>query len=332
MLRNVSAIIPLRLDSNRPDLIDRVERLAQQCQNMGIRVVVVQEIFGKDKPLIELGLDKRLFELVTYTSSSSTFNLAKARNFALSKIKTDWLITLDADLVLPQNFGPSLKVLLASDLSNSETFFVTVPVVYAVENVSASDLSNIRTFGEAVYGSMGFHHWALGSSVILVRSTYIRKLGGYQEAYCGWGYEDHDMAMQLVSRDPTFITPYDARVFDPRPMQDVTRYVGWRAKYALYGYLALNYGLFLLHLHHPKNDTFYNSQRIKENKEKFMSRLKKMDFPIFERVTFDKDSPLYSQYHLYFEQIHLGKKMAAIRSFLLRSRFIVSAYRKIRRI
>ena len=326
----ITAIIPFKCDGARQDLLDRVERLANQCQTNGMQVVLVQELTEAERPTTRFNGESPYCKLVSYSDNGENFSLSKARNFGLSFVTTEWLITLDADLILPPTFGLSLNALLETQLFERETFFLTLPVIYAGENVNLSNLLKIQNFGEAVFGGTDIEHWALGSSVIIVRSAYLRKLGGYHEAYLGWGYEDHDMAMQLVSRDNTFLTAYDSRVFDPRPMQNVTRYVGWRAKYALYGRLALNFGLFLLHQYHPKNTRFAFNELVKENETTFRRRLAKIEFPIFRLVVFGKDSTLYSQYHLYFEQLHLGRVMAAIKNFMLRSRFIIKVYRKLR--
>ncbi|WP_105103978.1 glycosyltransferase [Microbulbifer pacificus] len=327
----VTAIIPFKTDSSRPDLKERVKALAGECVFQGFSVIVVQHTENGEKPIELNDSIKKSVNLLTY-SDNSIFNLSKARNIGLKSCDSEWCIFLDADLVLPKQFSVGLERLFSSNIVASETFFLTLPVVYVSENVPVSKLQLAENFGEFVCGDIPIDHWVLGSSVIVARSKYLKKLGGYCELYRGWGYEDHDMAMHLVSRDSTFITPRKSHLFDPRPMQSLSRYVGWRAKYALYGRLATMYNLFLLHAYHSKNTYFSGSSFVSNNLQTFVKRSKALVFPSFEEVKFHPGHPIYSQYHLFFEQAKKGRLIATIRDFLLRKNRVVRAYRKIMRI
>ncbi|WP_288129608.1 galactosyltransferase-related protein [Microbulbifer sp.] len=328
-LVKITAIIPVKLNSERMDLPSRLLRLVHQCVAQGVKVAIAQE-YGKKTEIIPnevISLDG--VKLVAYESTSA-FNLAKARNKALEIVDTEWVIFLDADLLLPNSFLEMINKVLHNKFARSPSFFLSVPVFYLSKNSSALSLTNNSGCADLIYGNGEVEHWALSSSVILTRKSTIRSLGGYNEEYCGWGYEDHDMAARLVSRDATFLVPDYPHIFDPRPMQSLTRYLGWRAKYALYGRLSLEYGLYLVHEYHPKNNDFVDFELVDRNRKIFRENLKKIKFMNFKKVHFSASSMIYAQYYLYFEQKRNGKVLAMVKDWLLRSPGFVKTYQKLR--
>lgn len=90
------------------------------------------------------------------------FNLARARNLGAAAATAPWLFFVDADVIVSRDFAPVLRSMLR-------------PGGYLAPNPRPDDL------------------WG----AILVAREDFQAIGGYDEAFEGWGSEDVDIAARL---------------------------------------------------------------------------------------------------------------------------------------
>ena len=266
---SVTAIIPVRSSVEREDVVDRSLRLALQMKKLSFEVIIVVD----DAPGSEYRSLAGSFR-VTFTERKNVpMSLSICRNLGANLASTTWLLFLDADLDSSLINKDDFDSVMDSGYLRNPNSFLTLPVFYLAH--SGAKLSKLDLL---INHSLGY--LAGASSVVLVRRDTFFKLGGYDEAFVGWGYEDHDFARKLVANQDFFPLPKRPQVFDPRPTDEQADYVGWRSLYSYVGDLALNAGLLFLHQPHAKCDRFLDYKLINCNRERFIKNSKNQSFPL----------------------------------------------------
>ncbi|MES2013552.1 MAG: glycosyltransferase [Pseudomonadota bacterium] len=119
----------------------------------------------------------------------SGFNVARARNIGAKAATTPWLLFIDADIVVSDDLADWLSHGLQPD-----NFYIT-------SNFGATDVSGTCFCAKLAFDSVG----------------------GYDEAFSGWGGEDDDFYLQL-SRAGQHLLNYPAALFSAIPHSDEERF------------------------------------------------------------------------------------------------------------
>ncbi len=266
----LTAIIPIDLNRRPRDLIKKAVSLAKSAQKNNIR-----SIFGHNNSntLYDRLLLKKLsaFPLVTVNSETKTtenINAAALRNLAFKSVETDYIVLLDVDIY------PDFEVLskYLHRLKDLEKPFYVLPCLYLTKHgtkilnknrVSLDDLKN-RFFS---FSRKEFLHLASPSSVTILKSKDYKAINGFDESYCGHGYEDFDFLVrlyeyhQLINKSTDFLQDLSAR--SPLFSVGFRRYLGESCLEVLVEKDMV------FHLYHDKehHENYYLSR--KENYKKF---------------------------------------------------------------
>lgn len=125
-----------------------------------------------------------------YTDTRGMFwNRSHALNTGVGHTKADYLITIDIDLIFPNNF------IEITHAAISDTHYLRYSYYYLPKGFKHFDLLNNpsnnlwqtleKTSTETNYGVLGFH------------KGVFQKVGGYDEFYRMWGLEDIDFAQRI---------------------------------------------------------------------------------------------------------------------------------------
>ncbi len=142
------------------------------------------------------------------------FRLAAIRNLAISSATGDYIIQIDGDIVLhprfiedhaaaalPGRFACGSRALLSKELSEQviargDADKVS-PLTQGVFN--RKNLMRLPALSKLIarYGSKKLKYRGCNMAFWL---SDLREANGYDEAYSGWGCEDHDLAARLENR------------------------------------------------------------------------------------------------------------------------------------
>ena len=199
-----------------------------QALQQTLRSVVHQTIKPNEILIADDGSDERTANLIQQFKSNHPslniihvwhedkgFRLAAIRNMAISKAQSDYIIQIDGDIILDQNFiedhlsikakgffvtGSRLllgkkitEVLLESDKVNFTTlrwqgknFFNTLRIPFLMRLL------------QNTYKTKGKHlDYVKGCNMAFWKSD-LYLVNGYDEAFIGWGREDSDICIRLI--------------------------------------------------------------------------------------------------------------------------------------
>lgn len=186
------------------------------------------------------------------------WNASKARNIALLNSDADYVFFEDLDLLSHKDFyqwiNSQVEVLIAS----SEWPFFVVPVSYLTEDGSSAIHSPLKDdeynrFTTEIYKAkssniINFH--VPTSSYLLCSRKHALEVGGYDEAFEGWGFEDSDFWLRLL-RSVNIDKPRDFYRLDTREYSNQVQWRGWRALFRVFGDLLAFKGIYSFHIWHP---------------------------------------------------------------------------------
>ena len=257
----LSVIIPLRISTVRDDPETRINyALADpNLRDLNIEFILVDD--GSDPERWEqckTNLPKFVRTAKTDSPTGSPYNGSKARNLGVSIARGDKLLLLDIDLHVYPGFYAS--VLAEADklkIGKYPNRFLMVPVIYLTE-IGADDFFNTqpecrRNYSIDAYltaDTVRFEKFSSGTSVILLDRDHYRRLGGFDERFEGWGFEDHEFITRLIRLDRFFPKP-PAWSVSYGNFNSIGEYFGWRSAYRLYGDWCFAKGLCLTHIPHP---------------------------------------------------------------------------------
>lgn len=195
------------------------------------------------------------------------FSLARARNAGLAMARGQYVLFDDLDMVYPSDFLPSLMQELAL-LELGPLSFLSLPVLYLSEASTRRvvDKGSVDPFAAEFLSRMQFEdprghpanqtidHFAPASAILAMPTETARGVGGYDEAFEGWGGEDRDFIFRLLAANDALPLPVAFGATRLGNLADVHRFEGWRALFRLHGDYCARKGLYGYHLHHAPND------------------------------------------------------------------------------
>lgn len=202
------------------------------------------------------------------------FNLSRARNVAILKSQADYLIYEDVDLISHRDFYQWINQQIQSMLIDRNWPFLVIPVAYLSEKFSVECYAEI---GDVVYDeivseifnpdSLRIDFYAAASSHIVCSRKLSKLIGGFDESFEGWGFEDSDFELRFL-RKLNIEKPRDFYKLDTRPYTNQTQWSGWRTLFRIFADIMAQKGIYSFHLWHPKPEHRSDSIR-KKNHEIF---------------------------------------------------------------
>jgi predicted glycosyltransferase involved in capsule biosynthesis len=304
---NLSVIIPIRITVQREDILQRLAYCRQDylldeshntrtVDNHNIEFIVVDDgtelrhVQDLQQRCNELGLRY----LTTGVEPQQIFNLARARNHAARYAKGKLILFMDVDLKPYQGFYQD--ILNEAELINMNTHinqFLMCPVIYLTEQgtkyFSTQKISLRRQF--AINAMLKkddgiIEKYSHGTSVIIINRHYYLSVGGQDEAFEGWGYEDYEFTTRLMMKNPKFPIPENWESMAGNFMT-INKYSGWKAAYRLHGDWLANKGIYLFHAYHQTDNNFKSN--LGKNGRLLLKQLKR------ERDTIDPKPLTYPE-------------------------------------
>ena len=278
-MTKLSVIVPVRTNTN----YDVVERLAfnlydKELDRNLVEFIVVDdgsdgigrtELKNKCK---SLGL--RYFRI---DSEDKYFSLARARNFGVQNANGEYILIKDVDFCPYDGFySDILDEINLWDLENNKEEFFTIPAIWLTEEGSKQFLEdNSRYTAKKMVQkylefdtSMFEFEVPTGSTLVMSKHHYL-SIGGQNELFDRWGFEDHEFAVRLLQFSNKFPRPINATEYKSDLYGDYVKYEGFRARYRLHGDILAQQGIYAFHVNHPISKEFRSKEIRDKNKNLF---------------------------------------------------------------
>lgn len=311
----LTVIVCVRPNNSRPDLLERLSlALDDPHRPENVEFLVVED--GSLPHQLEelkaaIPADARL--LSTRASPESRFNLARARNVGALHAAGDFVMFMDADLAPYPGFY--CDILAEAELAQMQSHparFLMVPVIYLTEeghclyNEAPLHLRRSLAINAMLSGdSELIEKYSSGTSVIVVNRVHYHAIGGQDEDFDGWGFEDYEFNTRLMLEEKRMPEP-ESWLSMAGNFMKIKSYEGWKAAYRLHGDWLANKGIYLIHLPHPTDGDY------RDNEAANLKRLQTKMRIAYEGDNFPPPRPLNSDsqtlilrrdpfcYHRYF--------------------------------
>lgn len=270
---SVDIVIPVRAREEY-DLVSRLEFRAKYNLPLNFNFLVVD--YGSKFPenlAIQSACEKHGFKYIFSDTSSELWNASEARNIALLSSNADYIIFEDLDLISHTDFYYWIANQIESLIIKRNWPFFVVPVSYLTESASEhidsplsdkeyDDLTS-EIFNANDSEIISFH--APVSSYLICSRQHALFVGGYDNSFEGWGFEDSDFWLRLLKKS-NIDYPREFYKLDTRPYSNQVQWRGWRALFRIFGDLLSNKGIYSFHKWHPIAE--HRSPEIREKNHK----------------------------------------------------------------
>lgn len=264
----ISVIIPIRITSIRRDIFKRLSYCYSEETN-NIEYIVVDDgssVFDArllEQRCVELGYKY----ISTNTSKDMMFNLARARNKGATEAQGKYILFLDVDLLTyPGFYYDIITEVELQDIKHNSDVFLMFPVIYfnyQGMQIYLEQKDYLKKHFASQIMIEGKDHliekYSYGTSAILVDRLYYLTIGGQNEDFEGWGFEDYDFTIKMMKLSSKFFTPSNYSSMSGNFMS-ITRYSGWKAEYRLYGMWMARKGIYLYHVPHEIDSDYKGNQ------------------------------------------------------------------------
>ncbi len=231
-------------------------------------------------------------------------NMARARNAGVKRAKTKYIMFMDVDLhPYPGYYGDLLAETGRQGLARHEDDLVMTAVVYLTRDgterfFKISDERRKALFLEAAEkGDRSLiEKVSTGTSAVLLHRRRYLELGGYDESFEQWGYEDIEYNLRHIHASDRFPLPADFAKEIGR-LSDIDVYRGWKSIYRLYGEMTFARKIVLFHLWHDIDRDSTYVRGYERNRQRFVRKLKALaSRPRSETVRVPFEDPVFDRY------------------------------------
>ena len=274
----LSVLIPVRTTENY-DIVERLKfKKKDKSIPNNIEFIVIDDGSDENGALklkiesINLG-----YKYIRIDSEDKFFSLARARNIGAKNANGKYLLLEDVDLAPYDGFySDIIDEIRIWDLDKKQEDFFTIPTIYLTKKGSNEFLENnsrlkaktlVQKFLE--FDTEYFESEAPCSSCVVVSKHHYLSIGGQNESFDRWGFEDHEFANRLLSFSSKLPDPINKTKYIPTKFEDYIKYEGFRARYRLYGDMISLKGIYSFHINHPISCEFRSKQIREGNKKIF---------------------------------------------------------------
>jgi len=259
----LSVIIPVKMEVYNRNYKRNIQMMTDIARCSGVDNIeyIVVDDGSKDSLSEEMRSfceGNGLRYLHTGAAAQDVFNIARTRNHGVRHARGEFVLFLDADLLPYEGFYQDIfDEIMLLDMRRHVKRFLMCPVIYltpaGAEAMSRLSRRQIRQYGINALLSANqadIERYSLGTSAIVVNRYYYLALGGQDEKFQGWGYEDYEFALRLIQENPRFEIP-DNWSSMAGNFHNLREYQGWKAIYMMHGAWMAGKGIYLFHLPHP---------------------------------------------------------------------------------
>jgi len=262
-----SLIVPFRYSEARLDLVGRIRPLMDLVQKyQDVELIIINDGEAEDERYFDSKSLERCSVYSTGRNRESSFSLSIARNLGAQKATGTLLCFYDADLYMYEGFIDELLTeIRVQNLEQIPEAFLMLPVIYLTEEGSKKFLED-KELGTICCKQKYIHAYlsddaglvekaSSGTSAIVMSRSQFFRIGGYNTQFSGWGYEDYDFNLRLMSQYSLFKRPR-AFSYSKSNFIKVKKYKGWKSYYRLYGDLLAQKGIYVFHGFHRQESSF----------------------------------------------------------------------------
>lgn len=207
------------------------------------------------------------------------FSPAYARNTAIKKATFNFVMFYDIDMVNSEEFFMKIENKIKEEMIVKNKNFILLPFLYLSKKGTKvfDNYKNLNTLKESyLKGSRELvESISLNSSAMVIKKTYLEKIGLFDISFKGHGGEDFELIHRLIANNPHSKQPDDYYINETSNI--ISKLKGFR-KYMAYYTLPLFFeDLFLVHRWHDR--PLFNNFYLKKlnNQDLLVSKMKEYD-------------------------------------------------------
>lgn len=182
------------------------------------------------------------------------FSPAKARNEAIKQTKFNYIMFYDIDMTNDKDFFINIESKIKKEFELENKNFILLPFLYLSKKGTQEfeKNKNLNTLKESyLKGSRELvEDISLNSSAMIIKKSYLEKIGLFNEEFKGHGGEDYELIHRLIANNPHSKKPDDYYINETS--NTIANLKGFR-KYMAYYTLPLFFeDLILIHRWHDR--------------------------------------------------------------------------------
>ena len=259
---DITVVVPLRITEDTQHMFSRVD-IFGAIRDIGVSVLLVD--YGSSTPFakdIQAKCTALNIDYAYADSACDLFDLGAARNHGAQLAKTDYIASMDIDLVADCSFFDKLVSLANyNDMGNRHYRFMTYSCLYMSEELTKEfdliadapeEWSIFFTKVKANYfqkNNSAQKTWPLAlSGGLFVRRERYLSMGGMSSVFMGHGGEDFDLLFRMQSQESEI--PYSKNIDTIYKSWEGISYVGLRAYLSIKGLRSFYNDIIVYHRHH----------------------------------------------------------------------------------
>jgi len=191
----------------RPDALELVLKSVEMQSTRPRQVIISDDGSGSNTKLL-IDRWKRRLPITHVWQRDADFRAARVRNLAILRVKSEYVVTVDGDCILPPDFirnhlalAERKKVVVGgrSLLSEVDTETVIKSKKFETKGTSIFKGSKFFTLPLGPLRALQPKNWELARTCNMgFFQADVLGVGGFDERYVGWGFEDSDLMVRLI--------------------------------------------------------------------------------------------------------------------------------------
>lgn len=196
----VTALVPIR---NRYDyrIFNCLRSLRNQTYNRSLIKIILIDYGSDNKHKKDLEKLCETFNAkgIWVDNAEKDWSRAKCLNIGLKDTNTKYVITVDLDVVFKENY---LETCIKIENKLVQKVGIYPKMVDSLKDLVNQDTDVVKNydqiFQKSVYrGELLNNPFPYGVSILFLETKVLKEMGGFDEFYVGWGFEDIDLIKRL---------------------------------------------------------------------------------------------------------------------------------------